>query len=176
MPRPSKSIKIIEMEGRKHLTKQEIAFREQNEAATLTGQGLIESKEVRENPEAHKAFLTTARLLGKIDKNDAIYSEVINRYCLLKAEILDLTDQQAEIRRDLADLKARKEEVDADTYFKLIASLGRQIDAKDRMIMQKRNAMFAIERENIMTIASALRSVQKRPEKKANPLMEALGG
>ena len=177
MPRKaSTSVKILQMEGHKHLTKKEIAFREAGEAATLTGQGLIESSEVKENPEAHRFFLTMSRLLGKIDKADAIYSEVINRYCLLKSEIADLTADKNELAGQLEELKANKQSMDLETYFKLLVSIEKQLNANDRMIMQKRNAMFAIEKENIMTIASALRSVPKHPEKKANPLMEALSG
>jgi hypothetical protein len=36
----------------------------------------------------------------------------------------------------------------------------------DKQIMSKRNMMLAIEKENLMTIASALRSIPKKVEKK----------
>lgn len=45
----------------------------------------------------------------------------------------------------------------------------------DRQIMDKRKMMLAIEKENIMTIQSALRSVPKKPEpKKSSPMADYL--
>lgn len=46
----------------------------------------------------------------------------------------------------------------------------------DRQIQAKRRMLAEIEKENVMTIAASLRSVPKKPEKKTNPLKEALGG
>ena len=44
----------------------------------------------------------------------------------------------------------------------------------DRQVQSKRKMLSDIEKENIMTIAASLRSVPKKPEKKVNPLKEAL--
>ena len=38
----------------------------------------------------------------------------------------------------------------------------------DKKIMEKRRAMLDIEKENIMTIASALRSIPKKPQEESN--------
>jgi hypothetical protein len=46
--------------------------------------------------------------------------------------------------------------------------------AADRQIQVKRKMLFDIERENIMTIAAALRSIPKKEVKDSNPLREAL--
>ena len=40
----------------------------------------------------------------------------------------------------------------------------------------KRHMLFAIEKENIFTIASALRSIPKKPEKEEDDLMKVLKG
>jgi hypothetical protein len=66
-----------------------------------------------------------------------------------------------------------------NTYCQLKAEIEnmQNIDAikHDREIMAKRKMMFDIEKENIMTIQSAMRSVPKKPEeKKANPLSDYL--
>ena len=50
---------------------------------------------------------------------------------------------------------------------KNLISLDKQIQAKRKMLMD-------IEKENIMTIASSLRSIPKKAEKKKNLLLEAL--
>lgn len=54
--------------------------------------------------------------------------------------------------------------------------LAKNLIALDKQIQAKRKMLLDIEKENIMTIASSLRSVPKKTEKKRNPLMEALEG
>jgi len=44
------------------------------------------------------------------------------------------------------------------------------------MIDKKRKMMLEIDKENVMTISAALRSIPKQPEKKENPLLAALRG
>ena len=174
--RPPKPVKILEMEGRSHRTKQELLQRRRGEASTLSGRKLIESKEVRDDPEAHKEFRTLVRLLDNVEKNDALYSEVINRYCLLKSECLSMTASRERLSQAADDLHEHKDEMDYKEYMDLLSSMSKNIIALDRQIQDKRKMMLAIERENIMTIAAALRSVPRQQEKKSNPLMEALNG
>ena len=52
---------------------------------------------------------------------------------------------------------------------KNLVSLDKQVQAKRKMLLD-------IEKENIMTIASALRAVPQKTEKKDNPLLAALNG
>ena len=53
---------------------------------------------------------------------------------------------------------------------KNIVSLDKQIQAKRKMLLD-------IEKENVMTIASALRSIPKKEDKEAdNPLLKVLRG
>ena len=54
--------------------------------------------------------------------------------------------------------------------------LAGHMNACDKLLQQKRKMLLDIEKENIMTIASALRSVPKKAENKTNTLREALGG
>jgi hypothetical protein len=48
----------------------------------------------------------------------------------------------------------------------------------DKKLMEKRRAMLDLEKENIMTIASALRSIPKKPpeEKEIDPIEAMLRG
>ena len=55
-------------------------------------------------------------------------------------------------------------------------SMQKNILALDKQVQAKRKMLLDIEKENIMTIASSLRSVPKKTEKKRNPIMEALAG
>ena len=56
-------------------------------------------------------------------------------------------------------------------------SLTRLISSKNALgniIDNKRKLMLAIDKENVMTDSSALRSIPKTPEKSENPLLKAL--
>lgn len=61
-------------------------------------------------------------------------------------------------------------------YYKTETSMQKNLIALDRQVQAKRRMLSDIEKENIMTIASSLRSVPKTEAKKSNPLKEALGG
>ncbi len=174
--RPSKPVTVLKMEGKSHRTKKEIMQRKRSEASTLTGRNLIESDEVRDTPVAHAEFERLSELLGIIEKDDALYSEVINRYCLLKAECTAFSKKRKFAMDQMEYLNERRDEMEPVEYFELQGKLSAQVISYDRQIQQKRKMMFDIEKENIMTIAAALRSVPKQVEKKSNPLLEALNG
>lgn len=176
MPTPPKPVTVLKMEGKSHRTKKEIAQRKRGEASTLTGKSLTESDEVRDNLIAHKEYKRVSKLLSIIGKDDALYSEVINRYCLLKAECSTFSETKNRVIAQMDYLEKHKDEMEAVEYLALQNKLSSQIINYDRQIQQKRKMMFDIEKENIMTIAAALRSVPKQAEEKMNPLMEALNG
>lgn len=48
MGRPSKPAELLKSEGKSHRTKQELAFRKQQEEATLTGKKLEEPRAVKD--------------------------------------------------------------------------------------------------------------------------------
>nr|DAF09840.1 MAG TPA: terminase small subunit [Caudoviricetes sp.] len=148
----------------------------------LTGIPLKERPEVRENETAHKEFLRLKKLLEKIDKFDDMYGAVINRYCILYAETKEFEEKKERFYRQLCDLEENKKELietEQMTYgefYKTEMSMQKNLIALDRQMQAKRRMLSDIEKENIMTIASSLRSVPKTEAKKSNPLREALGG
>ena len=97
MPTPTKPANVIRLEKKSHRTKKELASRENAEKALLTGEKLKERKEVKSDPVAHKEFLRIKKLLEKIEKNDDLYSSVINRYCQLYAECKDFEEKREAI-------------------------------------------------------------------------------
>ena len=175
MARPSKPVEVIALEGKGHRTKRELAVRKRGEKELLTGSQLKESKEVRENPIAHKEFARLRRLFKAISKNDDLFGQVINRYCLLHADEFDLIRHKAVTEEMIAKLDDRMDEMEAEDYFRLRAKMTDQVLKFDKQLLSTRNMMLAIEKENIMTIAAGLRSVPKTPEQAGNPLKEALG-
>lgn len=175
--RPPKPFTVISSEKKSHRTKAELAQRKNEEQALLTGQKLKESKEVRENPVAHKEFKRVLKLLEAIQKNDAIYEQSINRYCMLVAECAEINERRVEMWNNVKTLEEHKSEFDdVKKYFDLLISFQKNGLALDKQLQAKRSMLLSLEKENAMTIASALRSIPKKQEPKTNALLQALGG
>ncbi|MCE5294747.1 MAG: hypothetical protein LLF94_09075, partial [Chlamydiales bacterium] len=110
-----------------------------------------------------------------IQKNDAIYEPVINRYCMLQAECLDFETMRGRHINNLQSLE-KTDDMSWGDFYKLQFNMQKQILDIDRQIQTKRKMLLDIEKENIMTIAAALRSIPKKEEKSSNKLLEALNG
>lgn len=182
MPTPPKPAKVIEMEKKSHRTKKELAKRRNAEASLLTGVALREKREVKDNPTAHKEFLRLQKLLKEIEKNDDLYGETINRYCILVAECEEFQQKRERVYEQLCQFQERMDKLVDDEMmswkeaYSIEANMQRNLVAIDKQIQAKRKMLLDIEKENIMTIAASLRSIPKNPEKKSNPLKEALNG
>lgn len=178
MPTPSKPASVIRLEGKSHRTKRELAERARSEEELLTGKILQESQDVKSNPLAHKEFQRLRKLLKSIDKDDDLYGATINRYCLLQAECAEFQEKSVAMFKQMEELEESKEEfVKTDSvkeYYTLQSQMQKNLIALDKQIQAKRKMLLDIEKENIMTIASSLRSVPKKPEKRRNLLKEAL--
>ena len=180
MARPSKPFEVLIGEKKSHRTKAELAQRRQGEDALITGRAMRERPEVKADPVAHREFLRVNSLLKGIQKNDAIYEPVINRYCLLYAESLGFEEKREAVYASMLELEEDKDKFaaggDLGAYYQTKASLQNAMLAIDRQIQAKRKMMFDLEKENIMTIAAALRSVPKKVEKPSSALLKAING
>lgn len=179
MSRPSKPFKVISMENKSHRTKAELKKREQGEKALSTEIKIKERKEVKQNKIAHKEFKRILEVLKNIEKNDAIYEAVINRYCLLQAECQDFEEKREKFYKDLERLEKEYDEDDDFTikeYFTLVNNIQKNIVNLDKQVQAKRRMLLDIEKENVMTIASALRCIPKKVEDEDNPLLKVLRG
>lgn len=177
MPQVSKPFAVLAAEnGKHHKTKKELAFRKQGEAGTLTGEGMKERGDVRNNLDAHKEFMRLRRLFRKIEKDDDIYGQAINDYCLLHAECLATAEKISRVEEDLDYLEGQRSEMDPLDYLQARNALYDKELKLSAELDKKRDKKRAIEDKNLMNIQSALRSIPKKPEEKKNPLMEALSG
>jgi hypothetical protein len=180
MARPSKPVAVLETEKKSHRTKAELEHRKQSEAALLSGAPLYEREEVKKNKVAHNEFIRVCELMRSIGKDDALYSSGINTYCQLYAEISDLKEQKNKIIALAEDLKIKFDTIvvleydDILQFTKQITKLINMQLAISSEIDKKRRLMLAIDKENVMTISAALRSIPKTPEKAENPLIKAL--
>jgi len=182
MSRPPKPISALVETS--HVTKAQIELREQGEKALLSGVAMFERPSVKADPAAHKEFIRLQKLMKAIGKNDALYASAYNRYCELFAEC-EYYRKEIERLRSLAEKLEQKfdESDDATTeeitdFAKQLTSLLKQINSMDSAVMSKRKMMFDIEKENVMTVASALRSIPKNPETSPadDALLKALQG
>lgn len=183
MARPSKSAEVLESEKKSHRTRSELAGRKTAGQSLLTGKPLKERPEVKQNAAAHREFSRVNGLLKAVARNDALYESIINRYCLLAAECIDMLEIQAEFRASREELREEylsgetdREDLTPSKYYKLLSTMQSNILAVDKQIHQKRQMMLAIEKECAMTISAAERSIPKSVEPKNNPLLEALMG
>lgn len=179
MPTPAKPFKVLTTENKSHRTKAELKMREEGEKALSTEIELKERKEVKQNKVAHKEFKRIEKLLKNIGKNDAIYEAVINRYCLIQAECFDFEVKREKFYNDMSKLedKYNEDEMSLSEYYSLINDMQKNIVNLDKQIQSKRKMLLDIEKENVMTIASALRSIPKKEDKASeNPLLKVLRG
>ena len=178
MGRPSKHVAVIEAEGKSHRTKAELECRKAAEDAVLSHEPLFERAEVRRNELAHAEFERVAKLMDAIGKNDALYSSGLNTYCLLYAEIAELEEEKGYVQRLIDDISEAIEKInDADALVQLSKTVDKLLAKKlsvGTTIDQKRRLMLAIDKENVMTVSAALRSIPKTPEKEVNPILAAL--
>lgn len=158
-----------------HATKKENAQREAAEKALLTGLPLQEQKQVATDKVAHAEFLRVISILEKIGKNDALYENVINRYCILRAECEKFEKMRKRWERNLAKME-KDDTIDRTERYKLQAQMQKSILDVDSRVQTKRKAMFDIEKECAMTVASALRSVPKSAAPAAKNPLEGLFG
>lgn len=180
MGRPAKPYAVLKEEGKSHRTKAELEKRKKEEAAFATGTPLKEKQEIKKNIIAHKEFLRITKLLTEIGKCDALYENIINRYCLLYAECRDFEEKRERFYKDLWEMEDSKEDGAFDdkisTYYKLKNDMQKNIVNLDKQVQAKRKMMMDIEKENIMTVSSVLRNIPKTEEKEENPLLIALRG
>jgi hypothetical protein len=174
MARNPKPAAVIDIEKRTHVTKAELAARRKAEKTITTEKTIRERGEVKAEPVAHKELLRVRGLLTAIGKNDDLFGAVINRYAQLYAEVREFEGHREAAREAMDDLAERRGDMEPDAYFKAFAALTKSLVDFDKQVQTKRRMMFDIERENLMTVAAALRNITKAQDKKANPLAEVI--
>ena len=107
MPTPAKPFQVLATEKKSHRTKAELKLRKEGEEALSSKIKMKERKEVKANKLAHKEFKRVKELLQNIDKDDALYENVINRYALLIAECSEFEEKRERFYKDMDKLDAQ---------------------------------------------------------------------
>lgn len=179
MPTPAKPFNVLMNEKKSHRTKAELQLRQAGEEALISKISMKEREEVKQNKLAHKEFKRIKSLLKNIEKDDAIYENVINRYSMLLAECLEFEEKREKFYKDFEKLENEYEEDESFTikeYYTLVNNIQKHIIELDKQIQAKRKMMLEIEKESVMTIASALRNIPKKVDEQDNPLLKVLRG
>ena len=183
MSRPPKPFSVLKSEGRSHRTKSELEQRRKGEEALLTGVPIRERPEVKNCERAHAEFQKINKLLKKIEKNDALFEGIINRYCILVSECAEFEEKRERFYarmvkfEQMEDQFIANEDMTYSEFYKMLGDFQRQIVSIDKQIQVKRRMLMDIEKENLMTIQSGLRSISKKEDKgDSDPLTAALNG
>lgn len=178
MPTPPKPHLVLVEEGKSHRTKAELAQRKKAEKSLASGKRLKERKEVRDNPVAHAEYQRLNRLLKGIEKNDALYEAVINRYCILQAECKEMEEKREQIYKALCALEVDRDRIidegNVKFYYRTLTDMQKNMISIDKQVQSKRIMLLNIEKENIMTIAAALRSIPKKVEQEETDPLKGL--
>ena len=178
MARPAKPVAVLQAEGKSHRTKAELEKRKKEEAAFATGTPLKEKLETKKNMVAHKEFQRITKLLTEIGKCDALYENIINRYCMIYAECRSYEEMRESLMTDYSHLANMYDEglLEFLVYVEKKNGITGSINAIDRQLQTKRKMLMDIEKENIMTVASVLRNIPKTEDPEEDPLLMVLRG
>lgn len=186
MPTPPKPYAVLKAEKKSHRTKKELELREKGEKSLTSGTAFKERAKTKNNIVAHKEFLRINKILSNIEKNDALYEPIINRYCVLQAECDGLETEREylvalvkELKQTWSDISAEIDDPESKAdyllqFTKEFTKLVAKIEKLDKDLQSKRKMLLEIEKECVMTIASALRCIPKKVESEENPLLKAL--
>lgn len=172
MGRPPKDLRVLTG----HRTKAELETREKAEKALRTGRNMKKWPAVKANRFASARFNDIVKAFEAIDLNDVLFESTINRYCVILGECDDLEGDVRRAKADLEKLCDARYEMDPVEYAEEYKRLMRVIVNAERMLAPRRNALLAIEKENIMTVVSKMRAVPKKPmeEEEQDPMSAVL--
>jgi hypothetical protein len=174
MARNPKPAAVIDFEKKTHITKAELAARRKAEKAITTGKTIKEAAAVKGDEIAHKELLRVRKLLGTIGKDDDLFGAVINRYAQITSEVREFEEHRDAVREQIAALEEVRADMEPEAFFKLFAQMSKVLVDLDKQVQTKRRMMLDIEKENLMTVAAAMRNITKAQDKKRNPVEEIL--
>jgi phage terminase small subunit len=137
--RPAKPIDLLMMEGKKHLTKAEIEARKDREQSLRSGTTFRANEKVRNNPVAMRIFRSLKRLYKNIDYVEGLDEAVINRYCLMTAEIDGLETLVSKMQDDIDECE---EAADRVQLYKTISSSEITINRMRDMLLRIEDRLF----------------------------------
>lgn len=160
--RPAKPVQLHLLNGNKrHLTKEEIAARQRQEAKTRSGIKIYKpSSQVENDPVAHAMFKKLKKLYKSIEFVEGLDENIINRYCLLHSEYVQIRD----VRQGLS---AKYEELDA---IEEKLRLSEHLSELDKRLDKKMDLLLKLEDRLFLNPTARVKNVPKKEPPKVDPL------
>ena len=137
--RPSKPVDLIVLEGRTHLTKKQIEDRRKKEESLKSDSPYQPNKKVKSNPVALEMFYKLQKLYRNIDYVDGLDENIINRYCLLTAEVDGMEQLLQRMESDIDKCGSSGEMV---TMYKSISGMEGNLNRSRDMLLKMEDRMF----------------------------------
>jgi phage terminase small subunit len=152
--RPAKPIDLHLAEGRKHLTKEEIEARRAQENGLRSHTKFRPSDKVMQNPVALQTFKKLKKLYKEIDYVDGLDELVINRYCIMTAEVESLEKMIARMDNDLDECE------NADSRVQLYKT----IQNAEMTVNRLRDMLLKIEDRLFLNPTARIKNVPQKPK------------
>jgi phage terminase small subunit len=167
MARPAKPVQLLVMEGNtRHLTREEIEFREDNEIRIGDSHDFRRPRSLNENREAIKKWKEIISIYKDIDFVSVADTGAIERYCLLYSDWLALQASRAKIIAE-DKLAGLSENISMMKLNKL--NLDEKISRKLDLILKLEDRLF-------LNPLSKVRSIPKKTkEEKEQSELENMG-
>jgi len=159
MGRPAKPIQLHLMNGNKrHLTKAEIAARQEQEAKLRSGTKTYKpSPQVKNDMVALAMFKKLQKLYKGIEFVEGLDENVINRYCLLHSEYIKLRDMRADLTAQYQHSETVEEKL----------ALSERILEIEKRIEKKMDLLLKLEDRLFLNPTARIKNVPKKePEKR----------
>ncbi len=153
--RPAKPIDLHLVAGGKHLTKQEIADRKRQENALKTNAEFKADSKVKKNPVAMKMFKKLKKLYSAIEYVDGLDENIINRYCLMCAEVDSMEQLLERMNSDIDKCESSAQMV---TMYKSISGLEGTLNRSRDMLLKMEDRLF-------LNPTARVKNVPKKQEK-----------
>ena len=152
--RPAKPIQLHLLNGnRRHLTKDEIAARKQQEAKLRSGAKTFKpSAQVKADLVAHAMFKKLQKLYRNIEYVEGLDENIINRYCLLHSEYVRLRDMRQELSERYLECETVEERL----------SLTERILEVDKRIEKKTDLLLKLEDRLFLNPTARIKNVPKK--------------
>jgi len=156
MARPAKPIELHLLNGNKrHLTQQEIADRQQQEAKLKSGARTYKpSQQVKQDKNAIAMFRKLQRLYKRIDYVESLDENIINRYCLVHAEYIGLVEER----------KALQVKIDSTDDVMVILTMMDTVISIDKGIYKKMDMLMKLEDRLFLNPTARIKNVPRKEE------------
>lgn len=166
--RPAKPIELLVSEGRKHLTKEEIDRRKNNEIR-FGGKKLRCPDFVRNDPEALRKWKEVTSLYKDFDFVGSGDSGMLARYCKVHSEYVDMLDAYQRIKKIVYDdcfedaLSELDLELKTQKQLKELIGLN-AIFSTESAINKKVDLLIKMEDRLFLNPAAKLKNIPKKPD------------